>query len=169
MTLNRRIFVVAACSLFVACGKPAPENAPTDTTKEGVANNMTKEGMAAIEALKKLKIKTEVGIGYRDYLSALSDSLYPVTEYLKTKQGAMDTEINNSIREAAKDYLMASDVWQAKLDDTYRKLDNKLSLEVAERYRGRYPDDSYWLEPERALALIFFHAGKEVTKLDAVQ
>ena len=166
MTRNRILTMIAACLLLATCGKTTPDNPIT---------NMTKEGKAAIEALKKLKLKTEVGISYRDYSTALSDSLYPVTEYLKTKHGALDTAVNNAIRDAAKDYLMVSEVWNAKIGGTYNKDKpeygkyGSLSVTVSMKYLDSYTNDENWLEPDRAIAMIWMHAGKEVAKLDATR
>lgn len=155
--------IVVSCCIAIGCGKGTPDTP---------ASSMTTEGKTAVDALKKLKIKTSVGINYRDYSSAVADALFPVTEYLKSPQGTKDNETNKAIRVAANDFLVASAVWTAKVDGTYLKEKpeygryGSLSVKVSMEYRGSYTDNKDWLEPDRAIQMIWSHASEQLATLD---
>lgn len=158
-TLTRQTalaFLVVLFSCFlVGCNR--------DTSQSGSGLKLTKEAKAAVDALRKLQLKTSVGVNFQTYTSAVADTLFPVTEYLKSGEGSKDNFVNDKIRTVAKDYVMASKVWTAKVDGTY--LDTVAS-EVAREYSGIYVDDEEWLKPDKAIQMMWSHASKELAKLE---
>jgi hypothetical protein len=72
----------------------------------------------AITALKKLQAKTEVGIRYNNYLSALKDTKYQVNLYLESyeyfEHSVINKEIPQHIIEAMKYYELAKVIWEYK-------------------------------------------------------
>jgi hypothetical protein len=130
----------------------------------------TDKARPSIEALKKLQLRTQVGINYMDYSRILAETLYPVTQYLKTSDGNKDTDSNRIIQSVAADYLLASRVWDAKIKKTYLKDDpthehGGLATQIAMKYNGYYTNDQDWLDPDKAIAMIWGHATKELDKL----
>lgn len=165
---SRRVAAIAILILMVfsagGCKKSA---APTSAVAA-----TTKEGKAAVEALKKLHIKTQVGINNRDFTTALSDALYPVTEYLKSPAGQAQNSLNEAIRDASSDYITAAEVWNARMDKTYSADNPKykygsLAVDVSIRYKEHFvgPKENDWLDPEKALQVIWSSASGSVAKL----
>lgn len=153
--------------LLISCGKRH-----SDETPKG---KLTNSSIAAIESLKKLSLKTKIGTTFAAYSSALPDAVYPATEYLKSRDGAENTVINDLLRTAVRDYLMAHDAWSRKINNTYRDDDPKyeygdsLPVTISILFKGRYTDDKDWLEPDRAISMIWAHASETLDKLETMK
>jgi len=65
----------------------------------------------ALLALKKLQAKTETGIAYNEYLSALGDANFAVKSFLDSEDAKSQPDLSSSLQEAIKWYRAASEVW----------------------------------------------------------
>lgn len=64
----------------------------------------------AIRALKKLEAKCQVGVSYRDYITALGDTKFEVNMFLESSKAAKNPELAASIKKAMIHYEMAGKV-----------------------------------------------------------
>ena len=67
----------------------------------------------ALTTLKKLQAKTETGITYQDYSTALGDTNFSVKEYLDSDEAKSSSEFASAIHDALKWYSVAGETWNA--------------------------------------------------------
>jgi hypothetical protein len=78
---------------------------------------------AALASLQKLQSKTEVGVSYEDYTSALADANYSVRQYVDRNGVESNPKLEPHIQFVAailgalKWYKAAGEVWNEKLDN----------------------------------------------------
>jgi len=75
------------------------------------------EARDAVVALKKLQAKTETGIVYAEYTSALGDANYAVKAYLETDQAKTTKDFSVSLQDSIKWYQAASEIWSKSLGE----------------------------------------------------
>jgi|YelNatPaOPRAMG01_1025707.scaffolds.fasta_scaffold76262_2 hypothetical protein len=78
----------------------------------GIAN--AQSAKEAIEALKKLESRVQVGISYKDYGPALGETHYKVKNYLDSPESKKNSKLRNSIEKALNHYIYANDIWKYK-------------------------------------------------------
>jgi hypothetical protein len=69
----------------------------------------------AINALKKLEARTEVGISYNDYWPALGGAKFEVNMYLDTEEAKPKVKLTESIKKTLTHYENAAEVWRGAL------------------------------------------------------
>jgi hypothetical protein len=77
------------------------------------------DAKGALNALKRLQSRTEVGITSRDYSVALGETNFAVKQFLDTDVSKDSADFDSSIREALKWYSAASEVWSAETQNPY--------------------------------------------------
>ena len=80
---------------------------PTNKTVPQVA-------IDAVDAMKKLQAKTQVGIAYKDYSPALADAKFALNLYTESAQSKEFPELSQSLNSAFETFKMAGDVWSDK-------------------------------------------------------
>ncbi|MBM4300780.1 MAG: restriction endonuclease subunit S [Deltaproteobacteria bacterium] len=78
----------------------------------GIAN--AQSAKEAIEALKKLESRVQVGISYKDYGPALGETHYKVKHYLDSPESNKNPKLRNSIEKALNHYIYANNIWGYK-------------------------------------------------------
>lgn len=68
----------------------------------------------AIQALKKLQMRTETGVSYREYPSILSDTKYTVKMYVESPEGALNSELSKLLLEPLNHFESALTIWKDK-------------------------------------------------------
>lgn len=68
----------------------------------------------AIMALKKMEARTQSGISYRDYSSALGEAKFAVNMFQESKDASKDIELKESILRVMGHYEMAGTFWGYK-------------------------------------------------------
>ncbi len=68
----------------------------------------------ALLALKKLEVRVESGISYRDYSSAVADAKFPVKLFLESSDSKNDNALSSAFQKAVEHYDFANSVWGQK-------------------------------------------------------
>jgi hypothetical protein len=68
----------------------------------------------AYKALKKLEVRTQAGVSYRDYPAVLTDAETEVDLFLKSKAAKKNPQFSEHIKKAMTSYVMAMEVWKLK-------------------------------------------------------
>ena len=92
-----KLFVAAILVVFLSGCKPS-------LTSNSQADD-------ALLALKKLQAKTETGIVYNEYSSALGDANFAVKLFLDSDDAKSHPEFSSSLQDSIKWYQAASEVW----------------------------------------------------------
>lgn len=81
----------------------------------------------AVEALKKLESRVQVGISYNDYGPALGETHYKVKMFLESPNSNNNPALKKPIGKALEHYIYAKDIWGYKIehrsDIIYRDLE----------------------------------------------
>lgn len=67
-----------------------------------------------VMALKYLEAKTQVGIIYKDYLSALGDAKFAVNQFIESKESDGNPEFKEAILMTMKHFEFAQFIWSSK-------------------------------------------------------
>jgi len=70
----------------------------------------------AINALKKVEARLEVGINFRDYSTVVGESWADVKIFIESSDGKKLPEFNMLLRTAVQDYKLAHDIWNSKIE-----------------------------------------------------
>lgn len=94
----------------------------------------------ALNALKRLEARTEVGINYQQYMEALGQAWADVKVFVESPDGKALPEFSDLLTRAADFYRYALQIWQAKIGS---------SSGILDRTRDRYMQDCWARASER--------------------
>ncbi len=80
----------------------------------GVAHSQSAN--EAIEALKKLESRVQVGISYKDYGPALGETHYKVKLFLESPNSNSNPMLAKSVKKALDHFIYAKDIWGYKIE-----------------------------------------------------
>lgn len=134
---------------------------------------------SAYKALKKLSIRIETGINYSDYVSALADTKYEVSNFLDDSSSKTLPEISNRIELVLLHYEFARTAWSIRVNQAHRQSSVTREMKVVfdkvleEKMRSNYANMSVaaasrfqgYLDYDKALGVIFGEASTELVKL----
>lgn len=119
----------------MVAGRPKKETVP-----ESASN--------AIKALKKLGARTEAGILYKDYPSALGEAKFEVNQLLEDDKSDSLSNLKKTVQEAMVLYEFAGTIWEVKFnreaDYGFIFIDSSCcpySKVVASAYFSKFPED----------------------------
>lgn len=121
----------------------------------GIANGQSAN--EAVEALKKLESRVQVGISYKDYGPALGDTHYKVKMYLESPNANKNPILAKSIGNALKHYIYANEIWGYKIahgsDIIYRDVEQNPNVKFSSKVDGYgKPLDPIFLQSDRRSA-----------------
>lgn len=94
----------------------------------------------AIEALKKLESRVQVGISYKDYGPALGETHYKVKMFLESPDSKKNPMLTKSIGKALQHYKFANDIWGVKIakgsDIIYRDVEQNPKIKYSMKVDG---------------------------------
>lgn len=150
-------------TLFVMCGTASA----ADKAQE------------ALTALKKIQAKTETGISFKDYSTALGDAKFYVNEYLDSADVKRIPEAGDAVKKAMLHYETAKIVWDdkfAKRNSTVKGFIYELSI-IGQIIAKNYPEaktsevnrqgDKYYFIDE-LLSIIWGKAKDETKKAEGL-
>lgn len=126
----------------------------------------------AVLALKKLQVKVETGISYRDYASAVADAKFPVKLFLESSESKNDVGLSSSLQKAIEHYEFANSVWNVKFscgrgvtDYMHPGCDSDIFYKIKRDYPS-VPIQTFWgqesLVIDGAVLIIWNKAKEEV-------
>ena len=85
--------------------------------KDAVAiyRNAPQSAQSALNAVKKLEARVEVGVNYADYSRAVGEAWGDVKIFIESADGKSVPEFSLLLTKAIEDYKLASDIWQNKI------------------------------------------------------
>ncbi|MEW6615015.1 MAG: hypothetical protein AB1401_06065 [Thermodesulfobacteriota bacterium] len=96
----------------------------------------------AILALKKLQVKVQTGITYKEYSPAVAEAKFPVIVFLESPEGKLDTALSAYLSKAVRHYDNAISVWGIKFSS--RRVESRIyadkNRELFEAVIRMYPD-----------------------------
>ncbi len=69
----------------------------------------------ALNALKRVEARVEVGVTYNDYLKIVGESWGDVKIFIESPEGKSLPELNAILGKAVADYKLAMDIWQSRV------------------------------------------------------
>jgi hypothetical protein len=129
----------------------------------------------AFMALKKLEARTQVGVSYRDYSSALGEAKFPVNLFVESKEGRESIDLAKAIRKTFAIYSDALMVFGYKTTGGLVYGDNteigryllpkypQLGKSISEKGARRPPSGAaYDLDSSSTLEILFNLAGQSL-------
>lgn len=121
------LIIVVGAYMFVKKGDTTPDQSrplyvvqqkqhPQDPAQTTQTTNKVVPPVAieAVNALKKLQAKTQVGITYKDYSPALAEAKYALNLFIESSQAKDFPELAETLSSAFETFAMAGEVWSAK-------------------------------------------------------
>lgn len=94
----------------------------------------------ALEALKKLESRVQVGISYKDYGPALGETHYKVKMFLESPDSNKNPMLAKSIGKALQHYTYANEIWGIKIakgsDIIYRDVEQNPKIKYSTKVDG---------------------------------
>jgi hypothetical protein len=120
---------------------------------------MSAKAQSALAGLKKLDFRTTVGISYRDYSAAVTEAVFPASEYLKTPEGRKDLPFNEVVRNSSRYYLLAAEVWNPSSEC--------VSPAILVRLKEEFTiADAGCISQKSIIRLLWSHASGELKKVE---
>lgn len=145
----------------------------------GIAHGQSAQD--ALEALKKLQSRTQVGISYKDYGPALGETHYKVKLFLDNPESNKNPLLKKAISKALDHFTYANDVWKTKIengsDHLYRvvpevgelkqqfEYEKKIADRIVKDYPGVYKtmgDRTDTINLSNVISVIWNEAAKEI-------
>lgn len=101
--------------LVMLCGCGGGFPTPTRTERSSAGFDIA-AARKALNDVKKVQTRTEVGISLVKYRDAVSDMWVEVKPYLQSPQGSIENEFNRQLRAACEHYRDAIESWQKAID-----------------------------------------------------
>jgi len=132
----------------------------------------------AMKALKKMDVRTEVGVSYQDYSPLVSDCKVEVDSFLESKAAKKSPEFAAHLKKAMDYYLLAKKIWDLKFMVSRPNDFPTVDSDIGQAIRSLFPEAkskkptgpetygdtrSYYYIPE-VLNDIWVKAGKESKK-----
>ncbi len=117
----RRSLILCCVIACAGCNKgtpTAPERASVKPgAKDAVAayHNAPQSARSALNAVKKVEARTEVGINYNDYSTVVGEAWGDVKIFVESPEGKSLPAFSLLLTKAARDYKLALDIWQNKI------------------------------------------------------
>lgn len=117
------VTLVAAAALYVATGSRSTDDQkmPEQTRVEVTARNealsrKNEHATAALNTARSLMFRTEAGIDYRTYATAVSDLAVQIKTYLAADASASNGELAESLTKLMEVHITTRDVWHHKIE-----------------------------------------------------
>ena len=159
--MNKKMFIIALLVGVICLLIAGPTMSYAQSAKD------------AIMALKKLEARTEVGISYQDYISALGETKFPVNIYLESKESVNNSQLKYAIVKAMRCYDDAKTYWKYVFDadgiigmwpDTLKKYpEAKEPIKAGGASVNKWPFGRR-LMVKALLPIVWKHASQELTK-----
>lgn len=94
------------------------EQAETKRRKQAVSvyRNVPQSARSALNVVKKVEARTEIGINYRDYSTVVGEAWAEVKVFIESPNGKSLPELTVLLTKAIADYKSALDVWRSKIE-----------------------------------------------------
>ena len=119
-------------------------------------------------SLKKIEVKAETGVNYRDYCQAVSDAKCAVNIFMESDKNK-DMPIKHSISKIMEQYIFATLIWSNRIKNKYYYISSSSSQDKAlfNKIAKLYPKivDGGFINLERAMLLLYADASLELNKL----
>lgn len=84
---------------------------------------------SAIDAVRKLQTRVQVGVSYRDYPPLVSDAKYEIARFSDSAASKKIPDVDKALNAALKHYVTALEVWSVKFSrrgarDTFARFEN---------------------------------------------
>lgn len=101
--------------------------------KEAIAayRNIPQSARNALNAVKKLEARTEVGVNYTDYSKSVGDAWGDVKIFIESREGKPLTEFSHLLANAMADYKLALDIWADRVRWEHLR---RVELEVLQQH-----------------------------------
>jgi len=109
-------------------------------SRSSAYRNLPQSARDALNAVKKLEARTEIGINYRDYSTIVGEVWGDVKLFIDSPEGKSVTEFSDLLASAVSKYKLALDLWQGKLDDTFDDELGDIVLQECWRAAGQRVD-----------------------------
>ncbi len=71
----------------------------------------------AVKALKKLEAKTETGINYKDFATALADTKVEVESFVNSKQAKRNPELSECLNKTLEHYMLTNKIMNERIQN----------------------------------------------------
>jgi hypothetical protein len=129
MLRNLLLTISIACA-FSALGEEPNPFPPLGTRYDAIPD----DAKAVVKALKKLQARTEIGINFRDYDSAVSDVYPEVKVFVESTESKDMPELRLVLKNAIDCYLKVRELWSIKIgsDSPAKQYDASILLLTAQ-------------------------------------
>jgi hypothetical protein len=126
--------------------------------------NTPQSARTALNIVKKVEARTEIGVNYADYSAVVGEAWGEVKIFVESPEGKNIPEYSLLLKKSIADYKSALDVWRSKLDYTpssassaQKYINNKVGLDILQQHC--WSRAGMWLELAESLL-----SGKDVEK-----
>lgn len=136
-----------------------------------VAPPASAEALAALNALKKLQAKTEVGVSYRDYSPAVADARFAVKQFLDTPRAGSEA-ISAALASALAAYEDAGELWNLEIQfgQPFVQCEGALSEKViCDKYPELFKDERQPYRIRSFVRKLFSEASRRLNEADAAR
>lgn len=158
-------------------------NTPT-TASNSAKKAVPPVAIEAVNALKKLQARAQVGITYKDYAPALGEAKYALNLFVESTQSKEFPELSQLLTSAFDTFKMAGEVWDDKFSGRqYAHLDGYTFKSYFSALFAKYPDadkndsdggivfrtdTNELINIDRAVSFLFSKANQDIQKASAL-